>query len=343
MLSILTHIATLTIALGLFIALIKTDRRSLMFAALLLAFLVSLLFYLSIVFDITALSSHAGSIGLPVILFISLVALIALGPLLLIAVLIIEGILLIRRNGIRPKNLLSLLFGIYFIISNIFFVRIITQAAPPTAGQYIHLFLTICADYLLLLSSIYVVASCVNFVNLVHEDLKYIIVLGAGLINGQVSPILAGRIDRAITVYHRNPASQLIMSGGRGPDEPHPEAHAMKQYALQQGIPAEDIILEEHSSNTFENLKFSADLMTETNEIAIVTNYYHLLRALIIAKELGISCIGYGAHTKFYFSVNAFVREFIGYIVLRKKLYLSVLGGLILLFGAFVAYQQLWL
>lgn len=222
-------------------------------------------------------------------------------------------------------------------------MRIITQTAPPTTGQYIHLFLTICADYLLLLSSIYVVASCVNFVNLVHEDLKYIIVLGAGLIDGRVSPILAGRIDRAITVYHRNPDSQLIMSGGRGPDEPHPEAHAMKQYALQQGIPAEDIILEEHSSNTFENLKFSADLMTETNEIAIVTNYYHLLRALIIAKELGISCIGYGAHTKFYFSVNAFVREFIGYIVLRKKLYLSVLGGLILLFGAFVAYQQLWL
>lgn len=343
MLSILTHIAALTIALGLFIALIKTDRRSLMFAALLLAFLVSLLFYLSIVLDVAVLTPNGTIFGLSAVVALLLAGLLALGPILLIAVFIIEGILLIKRSGWRPSNLLSLLLGIYLIISNIFFVRIITQTAPPTTGQYIHLFLTICADYLLLLSSIYVVASCVNFVNLVHEDLKYIIVLGAGLINGQVSPILAGRIDRALTIYRRNPDSQLIMSGGRGPDEPHPEAHAMKQYAIQQGIPAEDIILEEHSSNTFENLKFSADLMTETNEIAIVTNYYHLLRALIIAKELGISCIGYGAHTKFYFSVNAFVREFIGYIVLRKKLYLSVLGGLILLFGAFVAYQQLWL
>ncbi|QTJ53937.1 hypothetical protein FE333_07475 [Dolosigranulum pigrum] len=125
----------LTIVLGLFIALIKTDRRSLMFAALLLAFLVSLLFYLSIVFDITALSAHAGSIGLPVLLFISLVALIALGPLLLIAVLIIEGILLIRRHGIRPKNLLSLLFGIYLIISNIFLCTSLLRQPHPLQGN----------------------------------------------------------------------------------------------------------------------------------------------------------------------------------------------------------------
>lgn len=331
------------ISLGLLTALIKTDRRSLMFAALLMGFVASVLFYLSIILDVAVFTPNGTIFGLSAVVALLLAGLLALGPILLIAVFIIEGILLIKRSGWHPSNLLSLLLGIYLIISNIFFVRIIIQTAPPTTGQYIHLFLTICADYLLLLSSIYVVASCVNFVNLVHEDLKYIIVLGAGLIDGRVSPILAGRIDRAITVYYRNPASQLIMSGGRGPDEPHPEAHAMKQYALQQGIPAEDIILEEHSSNTFQNLKFSADLMTETNEIAIITNYYHLLRALIIAKELGISCIGYGAHTKFYFSVNAFVREFIGYIVLRKKLYLSVLGGLILLFGAFVAYQQLWL
>lgn len=340
---IFTHIIIILISLGLLTALIKTDRRSLMFAALLMGFVASVLFYLSIILDVAVFTPNGTIFGLSAVVALLLAGLLALGPILLIAVFIIEGILLIKRSGGRPSNLLSLLLGIYLIISNIFFVRIITQTSPPTTGQYIHLFLTICADYLLLLSSIYVVASCVNFINLVHEDLKYIIVLGAGLINGRVSPILAGRIDRALTIYRRNPDSQLIMSGGRGPDEPHPEAHAMKQYALQQGIPAEDIILEEHSSNTFENLKFSADLMTETNEIAIVTNYYHLLRALIIAKELGISCIGYGAHTKFYFSVNAFVREFIGYIVLRKKLYLSVLGGLILLFGAFVAYQQLWL
>lgn len=331
------------ISLGLLTALIKTDRRSLMFAALLMGFVASVLFYLSIILDVAVLTPNGTIFGLSAVVALLLAGLLALGPILLIAVFIIEGILLIKRSGWRPSNLLSLLLGIYFIISNIFFVRIITQTAPPTTGQYIHLFLTICADYLLLLSSIYVVASCVNFVNLVHEDLKYIIVLGAGLIDGRVSPILAGRIDRALTIYRRNPDSQLIMSGGRGPDEPHPEAHAMKQYALQQGVPAEDIILEEHSSNTFENLKFSADLMTETPEIAIVTNYYHLLRALIIAKELGISCIGYGAHTKFYVSVNAFVREFIGYIVLRKKLYLSILAGLIVLFGAFIAYQHIWL
>ena len=59
---------------------------------------------------------------------------------------------------------------------------------------------------------------------------------------------------------------------------------------------------------------------------AIVTNSYHVYRALVLAKRLGLQCIGYGAKTKWYFTLNAFVREFIAYLTITWRLQLSVVG-----------------
>ncbi|WP_161949512.1 YdcF family protein, partial [Streptococcus suis] len=97
------------------------------------------------------------------------------------------------------------------------------------------------------------------------------------------------------------------------------EGQAMANYAMEQGIPAEDIIIENQSTNTEENLKFSYALMKSGSRFALVTNYYHVFRALLLARKLKIKCIGYGAKTKFYFSLNAFIREFVGYVVMSRK------------------------
>ncbi len=94
-------------------------------------------------------------------------------------------------------------------------------------------------------------------------DQDFIIVLGAGLLNGEkVSPLLAQRIDKAIAFYHlqfraKKTAPRLLMSGGQGSDEKIPEAVAMKEYAVSQGIPESEILVEANSTTTYENMKFS--------------------------------------------------------------------------------------
>ena len=173
---------------------------------------------------------------------------------------------------------------------------------------------------------LYTTSSFVNLVNLFPGKLDYVVVLGAGLIGDQVTPLLASRIEKGIAIYQKHPGSKLIMSGGQGPDELMAEGQAMANYAFEQGIPVEDIVIENQSTNTEENLKFSYALMKPGSRFALVTNYYHVFRALLLARKLKIKCIGYGARTKFYFSLNAFIREFVGYLVMTKKAHLLFLG-----------------
>ena len=115
-------------------------------------------------------------------------------------------------------------------------------------------------------------------------------------------------------MYRDNPGAKLILSGGQGPDEPLPEGRAMAKYAMEKGVPADDVISEERSKNTEENLRFSRELMDKDRpRFAIVTNYYHVMRSLLIARRLRLSCTGYGASTRLYFALNAFLREYAAY------------------------------
>lgn len=181
-------------------------------------------------------------------------------------------------------------------------------------------------SYAIIISMLYTTSSFVNLVNLFPGKLDYVVVLGAGLIGDKVTPLLASRIEKGIAIYKKHPGSKLIMSGGQGPDELLAEGQAMANYALEQGIPAEDIVIENQSTNTEENLKFSYALMKPGGRFALVTNYYHVFRALLLARQLKIKCIGYGAKTRFYFSLNAFIREFVGYVVMSRKAHLVVIG-----------------
>ncbi len=178
----------------------------------------------------------------------------------------------------------------------------------------------------LLVSILYTTSSFVNLVNLFPGKLDYVVVLGAGLIGDQVTPLLASRIDKGIALYRKHAGSKLIMSGGQGINEWMAEGQAMADYAMQEGVPAEDILIEHQSTNTEENLKFSCALMKPGSRFALVTNYYHVFRALLLARKMKIKCIGYGARTKFYFSLNAFIREFVGYVVMSRKGHLIFLG-----------------
>ena len=130
-----------------------------------------------------------------------------------------------------------------------------------------------------------------------EPDLDYVIVLGAKVKREGVSKSLQMRLDRAIEYGEKNPGTIFVLSGGKGPDEPVSEAEAMKDYMVYNGIKREQIILEDRSSSTVENIAYSRVAIendmalhgkTAPVKIGVVTSDFHVFRARQIPTKWGI-------------------------------------------------------
>ena len=284
-----------------------------------LLFLGATLFYLANQFDLRILKFL-----LSLAIFLVILPLLA-GPSILIITLLVKGIQLIKREGHALKNLLSLGIGLSLLAFPYLFQMIASHYKENSLVTGLLSLVTTMVIYLILLISAYTISSFLNLIHWFKRPIDYVLVLGSGLMGDKVTPLLASRIKKGIEIYQKHPDCRLILSGGQGKDELIAEGQAMAKYALSQGVPEKDIIIEDRSKNTRENLQFSSHLMANKANLAIVTNYYHLFRALLIARDLGIPCIGYGAKTKFYFSLNAYIREFIGYLYFKRHLHGGVL------------------
>lgn len=262
------------------------------------------------------------ALAVAMVLFLALLS----GPFVLIFTLYLNGFQILKREGVHLHNFLSM--GLAVALTFYLFIApfVVQSLSDISFFNMVFIYVGFLVSYAIIISMLYTTSSFVNLVNLFPGKLDYVVVLGAGLIGDQVTPLLASRIDKGIAIYQKQPGCKLIMSGGQGPDEIIAEGQAMANYAFEQGIPVEDIVIENQSTNTEENLKFSYALMKPGSRFALVTNYYHVFRALLLARKLKIKCIGYGARTKFYFSLNAFIREFVGYLVMTKKAHLLFLG-----------------
>lgn len=272
-------------------------------------------------------AAHAFAIGILVMLFIVTICCIIAFPAVLILVFFVEGIRVIRHEGIKPANLLSLLFSILLCIYLAVW-PVIGNLGKNTLGTTLYKTISFSAVYVLSLLAVYSLSAVFNLFHLKEErNADYIVVLGAGIRGDQVTPLLAARIEKGIELLRYNPNAVLIMSGGQGPGEDIPESLAMAAYAASQGVDMEKIIMEQKSVSTQENLRFSRELMRKQKpEIVIVTTAYHVFRALILARQQGIRCVGFGAKTKWYFTLNAFIREFAGYLSLTWKKHAFVIG-----------------
>ena len=262
------------------------------------------------------------AIAVAMVLFLALLS----GPFVLIFTLYLNGLQILKREGVHLHNFLSM--GLAVALTFYLFIApfVVQSLSDISFFNMVFIYVGFLVSYAIIISMLYTTSSFINLVNLFPGKLDYVVVLGTGLIGDKVTPLLASRIEKGIAIYQKHPGSKLIMSGGQGPDELMAEGQAMADYALEQGIPAEDIVIENQSTNTEENLKFSYALMKPGSRFALVTNYYHVFRALLLAQQLKIKCIGYGAKTRFYFSLNAFIREFVGYVVMSRKAHLVVIG-----------------
>ncbi|MEX2805524.1 YdcF family protein [Streptococcus sp. H31] len=255
------------------------------------------------------------------LIFLPIILLLSVGPLGFALLCLYKSFQLLYKEGRRWSNFLSFALGLGGLL--IIFSYSHTETADYI--QHRSWLLAVYTAFMLLVFYFtvqlifFTTASVLNFTFTFVKKADYVLVLGAGLLGDRVTPLLASRIDKGISVYQKNPGSKLIMSGGQGSDESVSEAEAMRNYALKQGVPSQDIIVEKQSRNTRENMRFSKTLIKDGAPVAIVTSYYHLFRALTLARQEKLKSFGYGAKTRFYFTLNAFIREFIGYLMQTKK------------------------
>ena len=153
--------------------------------------------------------------------------------------------------------------------------------------------------------------------------IKYLIVLGAGLKGDIPSEVLKYRLNKAVKYFKENPDTIFIVSGGQGKDELISEAEAMEIYLSERGIPIKNIIKEDKSTSTYENLKFSDKIIKEkeiTGDIAVMSNSFHMYRVKMISKKLNFPLKTVYAETPAIVFPNYMLREYFAFFnEYRKK------------------------
>jgi uncharacterized SAM-binding protein YcdF (DUF218 family) len=270
------------------------------------------------------------------LLVVVLGLLVALGPFVVATYLVLNGITMARRESIRPGNLLSLLVGIgMFALVGLMVIAI--RRSQYFALDEFTIITVLLSGYVSFLLVSYVSYAFVYGRITALRGADFIVVLGSGLIGGdRVPPLLASRLDRGRQLHQtlatRGKVSPvLIVSGGKGADERVSEAEAMARYLIERGVPVDSVTREDQSRTTEENLTFSHQIMERSRpgyRCIIVTSNYHVFRAAIIARRVGVNGQVTGARTAGYYWPSAMLREFAA-VFLSYKLVNFVICSLI--------------
>lgn len=302
------------------------------------------------------------------ILGLILVTLVLLTPFLTIGFLLINTIVVVRNNGFSLTSMLPFLMAGFLVL----------LIASPTIVNYFdpdvrHIIVFVLGLFTLEGLWFSFTFMALLFYSWVYRLLPrrrqydYIIIHGAGLDGPRPTPLLAGRIDKALELWKKqHQHGKFVVSGGQGADEVVSEAQAMRDYLLDKGVSADAILMEDKSTTTWENLRYSlaiinADRATgvgatsaatvasrdvtttasdaSTSDVsgtatsssgfttAVVTSDFHVFRCAEYAHNLGIKADGIGSHTKGWYWPTAFIREFIAITKAHLWPYL-VIGGL---------------
>ncbi|MCR4716528.1 MAG: YdcF family protein [Lachnospiraceae bacterium] len=279
---------------------------------------------------------------------------------LLTIIVSISNIKLMKREGINWRNMLGFILGIALclgvlvpdIIEHYMKTGQIIDVYKETGiGRFIEMaFTTICGSVVSYIECI-LIGTIILAIRVARhtpkEDQDYVLILGCMIKkDGSLTKLLKGRADKAIEyskIQKKRSDKDIIFvpSGGQGSDEIISEGEAIKNYLISEGIDESHILLEDKSTSTEENLKFSKALIDEhykansssdkEAKIAFSTTNYHVLRAGMLATSMGIRATGLGARTVSYFWINAFIREFIATLVVEKKRHVLVIGMLLLI------------
>ncbi len=123
------------------------------------------------------------------------------------------------------------------------------------------------------------------------QDIDCIVVLGASVVDGDTpSLMLQDRLDKSIEIYYADISPKLLMSGDHG-GLYYDEVNVMKNYAMDEGVPSEDIFMDHAGFSTYESM-YRAKEIFQAKKVIVVTQEYHLYRALYIADAMGLEAYG---------------------------------------------------
>ena len=146
------------------------------------------------------------------------------------------------------------------------------------------------------------------------------VVLGCRVNGTTPSRILSERIDAAYEYLETNPEAICILSGGQGEDEDISEAQSMCEHLAEKGIDKHRLILEDLSTTTDENLKFSTDILKRRGlpqEVTVITSEFHEYRAVTTAERMGLKSYSTPSHTCLLYLPTYYVRELYGILYYR--------------------------
>lgn len=288
------------------------------------------------------------------ILGLVLVIIVVATPFLTIGFLLINTIIVVKNNGFSLTSMLPFLMAGFIVL--LLCAPSLLNFFDPDSRHIVVFLLGLFTLEGMWFSFTFVSLLFYSWIYRIlprRRKYDYIIIHGAGLDGTRPTPLLAGRIDKALELWNKqHQQGKFVASGGQGADEVVSEAQAMRDYLLEKGVPADAILMEDKSTTTWENLKNSiavirADRATSggtdaaSNDVtasdsagacgdfttAVVSSDFHVFRCAEYAHNLGIKADGIGSHTKGWYWPTAFIREFIAITKAHLWPYL-VIGGI---------------
>lgn len=248
----------------------------------------------------------------------------------------VSNVILIRREGFRPQNLLGIILAGFLSLGEA--AAFVFDVKPTAFGFAAGLF----SFGYLYVECMIIGALFANFFAALHTpafDKDRILILGCRVrSDGSPTPLLRRRADAALDFAKKQldatgKRASFIPSGGKGPDEPISEAECVRDYLVSRGVQEADIVLEDRSTDTLENMRFSFAKTAPEEKCAFATSDYHVFRSGIWAgRACKFKAEGIGAKTKWYFRPNAAVRELAGLLSEHRGKQALVLLGLIALY-----------
>lgn len=158
-------------------------------------------------------------------------------------------------------------------------------------------------------------------------DIDYIVVLGAGIRRGKPSPMLEDRLKTGISLYNNDISNKILITGDHMNDN-YDEVTVMKNYLLEHGIPEEDIITDNYGISTYDSI-YRVKNVYKSNKVVIVSQRYHLYRALFLSDNLDLESYGVEADLRYYYGqwyreireILARNKDFIKGIIKPKAVY----------------------
>lgn len=300
------------------------------------------------------------------ILGLVLIIIVIATPFLTIGFLLINTIIVVRNNGFSLTSMLPFLMAGFIVL--LLCAPSLLNSFDPDSRHIVVFLLGLFTLEGMWFSFTFVSLLFYSWIYRIlprRRKYDYIIIHGAGLDGTRPTPLLAGRIDKALELWSKqHQQGKFVASGGQGADEVVSEAQAMRDYLLEKGVPADAILMEDKSTTTWENLKNSiaviradhtsaasndsangnssaSDGTAASGDVtasdstgacgdfttAVVSSDFHVFRCAEYAHNLGIKADGIGSHTKGWYWPTAFIREFIAITKAHLWPYL-VIGGI---------------